>query len=52
MTMYVRGRDQVAGMPRTITGRTNEIVDALQEPLEAIVARATAGAVLPERRQA
>ena len=37
MTMEVRGRDQVAGMPRTITVHTNEIVESLAEPLEAIV---------------
>jgi len=37
MSMEVRGRDQVAGMPRTITVRTNEIVEALTEPLEAVV---------------
>ena len=37
MTMDVRGRDQVAGMPRTITVHTNEIVESLAEPLEAIV---------------
>jgi rod shape-determining protein MreB len=37
LSMEVRGRDQVAGMPRTITVRTNEIVEALAEPLEAIV---------------
>jgi rod shape-determining protein MreB len=37
MTMEVRGRDQVGGMPRTITVRTNEIVEALTEPLEGIV---------------
>ncbi|MDQ2807655.1 MAG: rod shape-determining protein [Chloroflexota bacterium] len=37
MSMDVRGRDQVAGMPRTITVHTNEIVEALAEPLEAIV---------------
>jgi rod shape-determining protein MreB len=37
MTMEVRGRDQVAGMPRTITVHSNEIVEALAEPLESIV---------------
>jgi rod shape-determining protein MreB and related proteins len=37
MAMDVRGRDQVAGMPRTITVHTNEIVESLAEPLEAIV---------------
>jgi len=37
MEMEVRGRDQVAGLPRTITVRTNEIVEAIAEPQEAIV---------------
>lgn len=37
IVLEVRGRDQVAGMPRTITVRTNEIVEAIAEPLEAIV---------------
>jgi rod shape-determining protein MreB len=37
MSMDVRGRDQVAGMPRTITVHTNESVESLAEPLEAIV---------------
>jgi len=37
MSMEVRGRDQVAGMPRTITVHTNEIVESMAEPLEAIV---------------
>ncbi|HUS14926.1 MAG TPA: rod shape-determining protein, partial [Chloroflexia bacterium] len=37
LTMQVRGRDQVAGMPRTITVHSNEIVESLAEPLEAIV---------------
>ncbi|HYP41148.1 MAG TPA: rod shape-determining protein [Chloroflexia bacterium] len=35
--MEVRGRDQVAGLPRTIEVRTNEIVEAIAEPLEQIV---------------
>ena len=33
----VRGRDQVSGMPRTITVTANEIAAALQEPLAAVV---------------
>ena len=33
----VRGRDQVSGMPRTITVTANEIATALQEPLAAVV---------------
>ena len=37
LEMEVRGRDQVAGLPRTIIVRTNEVVEAIAEPLEAIV---------------
>jgi rod shape-determining protein MreB len=37
LTMQVRGRDQVAGLPRTIEVNSNEITEALQEPLEAVV---------------
>jgi rod shape-determining protein MreB len=37
LSMQVRGRDQVAGLPRTIEVSSNEITDALQEPLEAVV---------------
>lgn len=37
LTMQVRGRDQVAGLPRTIDVDSNEITDAIQEPLEAII---------------
>ncbi|MBC8163066.1 MAG: rod shape-determining protein [Roseiflexaceae bacterium] len=37
LTMQVRGRDQVAGLPRTIEINSNEITEALQEPLEAVV---------------
>jgi len=33
----VRGRDQVSGMPRTITITSNEIATALQEPLAGVV---------------
>ena len=33
----VRGRDQVSGMPRTITVTSNEIATALQESLAAVV---------------
>ncbi len=32
-----RGRDQVAGLPRTIEVHTNEVVEAIAEPLEQIV---------------
>jgi rod shape-determining protein MreB len=37
LAMEVRGRDQVAGLPRTIEVRTNEVVEAIAEPLEQIV---------------
>jgi rod shape-determining protein MreB and related proteins len=37
LSMEVRGRDQVAGLPRTITVRSNEVVEAIAEPLEQIV---------------
>ncbi|MCA9922237.1 MAG: rod shape-determining protein [Anaerolineales bacterium] len=35
--MQVQGRDQVAGLPRTITITTHEVVEAIAEPLSAIV---------------
>ncbi len=44
LTMEVRGRDQVAGLPRTITVTSAEITDALAEPLSAV--SATVRAVL------
>jgi rod shape-determining protein MreB len=37
LTMPVRGRDQVSGMPRTITLSTNEITQALQDCLASVV---------------
>ncbi len=37
LTMQVRGRDQVAGLPRIIEVSSNEITEAIQEPLEAII---------------
>jgi len=37
LTMDVRGRDQVAGLPRTITVTSSEITEAMSEPLQAIV---------------
>lgn len=37
LELQVQGRDQVAGLPRTVTIRTSEIVEALQEPLQAII---------------
>jgi rod shape-determining protein MreB len=36
-SMQVRGRDQVTGMPRTITVTTNEITSALQDCLASVV---------------
>lgn len=35
--MEVRGRDEVAGLPRTIQIHANEIVEAITEPLEAVI---------------
>jgi len=37
LTMEVKGRDQIAGLPRTISLTTQEVTDALTEPLIAIV---------------
>jgi rod shape-determining protein MreB len=37
LTMQVRGRDQVAGLPRTIEIDSNEVTESIQEPLEAII---------------
>lgn len=37
LEMNVQGRDQIAGLPKTITINTNEVVDAISEPLAAIV---------------
>jgi rod shape-determining protein MreB len=37
LEMEIQGRDQVAGLPRTIRIRSTEITEALQEPLSAIV---------------
>jgi rod shape-determining protein MreB len=37
MQMEVQGRDQVAGLPRTITISSEEVTEALSEPLAAIV---------------
>jgi len=38
MSMEVRGRDQVSGLPRTIKITSTEITDAISEPLAAIAA--------------
>ncbi len=37
LEMQVQGRDQVAGLPRTIGVRSSEVVEALTEPLSAVV---------------
>jgi len=37
LDMEIQGRDQVAGLPRTIRIRSSEITEALQEPLSAII---------------
>lgn len=37
LEMQVQGRDQVAGLPKTITIRSSEVVEAVAEPLTAIV---------------
>ena len=36
-TMEIRGRDVIAGLPKTITIRSNEIAESLQDELEKIV---------------
>ncbi len=36
-SMQVQGRDQVAGLPKTISISTGEVVEAMTEPLQAIV---------------
>jgi rod shape-determining protein MreB len=38
LTIEVRGRDQVQGLPRTIRVSSNEITDCIAEPLQAISA--------------
>ncbi len=37
MEMEIRGRDLVQGLPKTIVVRTNEVVEAIQEPLREIL---------------
>lgn len=37
LVMEVRGRDEVAGLPRTIQIHANEVTDAITEPIEAII---------------
>ncbi len=38
MSMEVQGRDNVSGLPRTVSLTTGEVVEALAEPLAAVVA--------------
>jgi rod shape-determining protein MreB len=38
MTIDVRGRDQVAGLPKTVTISSDEITEAIAEPLATIIA--------------
>jgi len=37
MAIEVQGRDQVAGLPRTITVSTNDVVEALADPISAVL---------------
>lgn len=37
LTMEVRGRDQVTGLPKTVTVSSTEITEAIAEPLQAII---------------
>lgn len=37
LEMNVQGRDQIAGLPKTIVVRTSEVVEAITEPMAAIV---------------
>ncbi len=37
LSMEVKGRDQIAGLPRTITLTTQEVTEALSEPLATVV---------------
>lgn len=41
LTMEVKGRDQIAGLPRTIILSTQEVTEALAEPLGSIVSVVT-----------
>ena len=40
MVMEVRGRDQVTGLPRTVTVNSTEVTQAITDPVMAIVATA------------
>jgi rod shape-determining protein MreB len=50
LTLEVRGRDQVAGLPKTITLTSSEVTEAIADPLQAIlgVVRATLEKTPPE----
>ncbi|RME83900.1 MAG: rod shape-determining protein [Caldilineae bacterium] len=37
LTMEIRGRDQVTGLPKTITVTSDEVTEAISDPLQAIV---------------
>lgn len=37
LEMQVQGRDQISGLPKTITVNSSEVVEALSEPLTAVV---------------
>ncbi len=36
-SVEIQGQDQVTGLPRPVTLTTGEIIDAVEEPLHAIV---------------
>jgi rod shape-determining protein MreB len=42
LSMEIQGRDQVGGLPRTITITTSEVIEAIEEPLTTIVGAAKA----------
>jgi rod shape-determining protein MreB len=42
LSMEIQGRDQVGGLPRTITVTTSEVVEAIQDPLGTIIGAAQA----------
>jgi rod shape-determining protein MreB len=50
LEMSVQGRDQIAGLPKTISVNTSEVVEAISEPLAAItnVIRAVLSKTPPE----
>jgi rod shape-determining protein MreB len=50
MSMDIQGRDNVSGLPRTVTITTGEVVEALAEPLAMIagVVKAVLGTTPPE----